>query len=140
MLKMRLDGYTYQYIAGKTGVSRQRVQQLLSPPKVVRKYIVNKYGGQCIDCGIFVGRSGHIHHNNMGNETYEDIDNLILLCISCHRMRHKGENGKAFTVRLPEPLARTMRKQAIDEGRRVNEIIKDALEDYMKNHKIKGEK
>ena len=64
MMRLRLDGYTYKRIADDTGVSRQRIQQLLSPPKEVRNYVIRKYNGQCADCGIIVGRSGHVHHND----------------------------------------------------------------------------
>lgn len=88
---MRLNGRTYEYIAGKAGVSRQRIQQLLSPPSSIRKYIIKKYNGCCDDCGIFVGKSGHVHHKPAnGEEDYNDIENLQLLCLSCHRIEHSG--------------------------------------------------
>lgn len=89
MLLLRLKGYTYSKIAKEAGISRQRVQQLLSPPKEIREYIYNKYDGCCADCGILIGRSGHIHHENSNTEeNYQDINNLVLLCISCHLRRH----------------------------------------------------
>ena len=90
LLQLRLDGETYQHIAEKAGVSRQRVQSLLSPPSSVRKYIVSKYSGRCDCCGILVGKSGHVHHRNTNNgENYQDIENLQLLCLSCHRKEHR---------------------------------------------------
>ncbi len=88
MLVLRLDGFTYQYIADKAKVSRQRVQQILSPPKAIRQFVVEKYHGRCADCGIYVGDSGHVHHQNTLEEDYQDINNLFLLCVSCHRQRH----------------------------------------------------
>lgn len=89
MVMLRLEGRTYQYIADKVGVSRQRIQQLLSPPKAIRDYVVRKYDGYCSKCGIYVGSSGHIHHEGAnGEEDYNDIENLQLLCIACHRGKH----------------------------------------------------
>lgn len=91
MLKMRLEGNTYQQIANKAGVSRQYIQEVLSPPRDVREYVLNKYQGKCDCCGVLVGRSGHIHHRNVNNgENYQDIDNLRLLCVSCHLRQHSG--------------------------------------------------
>ena len=89
MLKLRLEGRTYQYIANKSGITRQRIQQILSPPPSIRKYIVEKYASLCADCGIYVGSSGHVHHNGInGEDDFEDKENLRLLCISCHRRKH----------------------------------------------------
>jgi hypothetical protein len=88
MLEMRLDGMTYQEISNEAGISRQRVQQLLSPPPKIKSLIYKKFDGRCNRCGIIVGQSGHIHHNGEMIETYNDIDNLELLCISCHRKAH----------------------------------------------------
>ena len=89
MLRLRLDGQTYAYIAKKAGVSRQRIQQVLSPPIPIRDFVVTKYDGRCFGCGLYIGKSGHVHHvNTDGGENYQDIDNLQLLCISCHRKQH----------------------------------------------------
>ena len=88
MLRLRLEGETYQSIADKAGVSRQRIQQVISPPKAIRDYIIAKYDGMCAKCGLIVGKPGHVHHNIGNGENYNDIDNLELLCISCHRVAH----------------------------------------------------
>lgn len=103
MLKMRLAGQTYQAIANEAGISRQRVQQILSPPPAIRRLIVKRSRGNCQDCGIRVGSSGHVHH--MGDitiEAYDDIDSLQLLCPSCHRKAH--EFDYSTTPELAEPL------------------------------------
>ncbi len=86
---LRLEGKTYQEISQASSISRQRVQQLLSPPCSIRKFIFQKYQYKCQDCGIAVGRSGHIHHDGENGEDYNDIANLMLLCPSCHRKKHR---------------------------------------------------
>ena len=88
MLKLRLDGLTYRDIANRAGISRQRVQQLLSPPPKIRQFVLDKYDDRCNRCGVYVGYSGHVHHNGDNPETYNDINNLELLCLSCHRKAH----------------------------------------------------
>jgi len=81
---------SYTEIAQKYGISRQRIQQLLSPPSAIRKYIYNKHNDRCVDCGKYVGKSGHIHHTQLDKNgaNYQDIDNLILLCNGCYKKRH----------------------------------------------------
>ena len=90
MLLLRLDGATYQAIGDVAGISRQRVQQILRPPMALRRTIVAQYNGRCEDCGVRVGLAGHLHHKDLAVELgqWNDVDNLELLCISCHRMRH----------------------------------------------------
>ena len=92
MLMLRLSGQTYQAIADQAGISRQRVQQILSPPRVIRDIIVKKYGGRCALCGVEIGISGHVHHKGgNGEDNYQDIDNLLLLCTSCHILQHSKQ-------------------------------------------------
>ena len=104
LIKMRLDGYTYKQIGDKYDVSRQRIQQIISPPKSTRDIIVEKFDGRCKDCGIYVGWGGDIHHNNLSYyEDYNDIGNLTLLCKSCHRgTHHCGDGYNEAKVNLKE--------------------------------------
>ena len=89
-LKWRLQGLTYHQVGVEMEISRQRVQQLLSPPKGVRTIVVTRAKGCCQDCGLGVGDSGHVHHRSSTNgDTYDDIDNLELLCVSCHAVAHE---------------------------------------------------
>ena len=90
MIQLRLGGYSYDYIGKEVGVSRQYVQQVLAPPKEIRDYIVEKYNSRCLDCGLYVGARGQVHHDKNTGEDFNDIENLILLCVSCHRKNHGG--------------------------------------------------
>lgn len=92
MLALRLEGETYEAIGLKAHISRQRVQQLLSPPKSVREKIIKRYVGRCAVCRIRTGRSGHVHHiGSKDGDEYNDLANLELLCLSCHRIKHMGK-------------------------------------------------
>jgi excisionase family DNA binding protein len=89
MLHLRLAGLGYTDIAARAGVSRQRVQQLLSPPVAVRNLVVNRAQGLCQSCGLLVGKSGHVHHIGSTNgDSYNDAENLQLLCVRCHGRVH----------------------------------------------------
>ena len=92
MIELKLRGETYQKIGEMAGVSRQRVQQKTAPPPKIKNIIFEKYDGICQECGKQTKKNkGHIHHNN-GNgtfpENYNDIENLVLVCTSCHRTLH----------------------------------------------------
>ena len=112
MLALRLQGHTYRHIASKAGVSYQWVQQSLSPPKEVRDFIVNKCAGLCRECGILVGSSGHVHHIGLAEENYQDIENLELLCASCHRAQHPTQGyAERHTATKQSQEIRALRKE-----------------------------
>jgi hypothetical protein len=103
-LEMRLEGRTYLEIGRELRVSRQRAQQILEPPAVIRAAVVDRDGGLCRGCGLIVGKSGHIHHRGstgLAPETYQDLANLILLCISCHRGEHLTPRVHSPKVKAP---------------------------------------
>jgi hypothetical protein len=92
-LRLRLQGETYAQIAAELGRSRQRIQQLLSPPSVVRREVRHNAKYRCQDCRKKLRGYGHIHHKRhtgISLSEYSDISNLELLCASCHRKRHSG--------------------------------------------------
>ena len=108
MLIMKLEGHTYREIAVKAGVSVPRVQQLLSPPRAVRNIVYKRANGKCQSCGILVrGRSGHIHHagNHNEEEDYNDVDNLQLLCPSCHKTAHLPPTQAYDQKRCPDCMS-----------------------------------
>ena len=107
MLQLKLTGLTYRAIGIKAGVSRQYIQQVLSPPKAVRLHIIAKYKGLCAQCGIDIGASGHVHHKGGNGDTWDDLDNLELLCRECHvaetarQQGWKKKLGQLAQSRLP---------------------------------------
>lgn len=90
-LRLRLDGLSFAQIGKMLGVSRQRVQQMTAPTARIRAVVVERAGGKCQGCDLPVGSSGHVHHRLSRGATpdnYNDVDNLQLLCIGCHRAEH----------------------------------------------------
>ena len=116
MLTLRIEGLTYSQIARAAQISRQRVQQIISPPGNIQKMVLNKYGKRCSSCGIFVGESGHIHHMDITCENYNDFDNLELLCPSCHRIKHNGRPGITREAILKEKEDKLNKKKEILNG------------------------
>ncbi len=91
MRDMLLDGMTYQAIGNKCGVSRQRVEQILSPPEHIMTRVRKRAQRRCESCGVLIQRGAHLHHNNSDKiepARYNDIDNILYLCCSCHRRKH----------------------------------------------------
>lgn len=91
-LEMRLLGRTYADIGVALGVSRQRAQQLLSPPGDVRRAVLARAHGACQRCGIALEISrAHVHHTKatgLDPDDYNDLPNLVALCTSCHGGAH----------------------------------------------------
>lgn len=80
----------------------------VNPNKVIRKYLVLKYGEQCSRCGW---NQRHDLTNRVpievehidGNWQNNDLSNLTLLCPNCHSLTHsfRGLNrGKGRPKRL----------------------------------------
>ena len=145
LLQLRLEGMTYQAIATEVGVSRQRIQQLLSPPTSIREFVVNKFSGRCNRCGIIVGLSGHVHHKgDLNEESYSDINSLELLCLGCHRKTHKstpkqskkvksiprGERMLRVNYHLTEKQIIALKKLAKKSGLSVAELIRRAIDAF----------
>lgn len=49
---------------------------------------IERAGGECQDCGAIRGLNvHHKHYKTLGEERYRDVE---VLCLSCHKTRHKG--------------------------------------------------
>ena len=100
MLELRIEGFSLQQIADIAGVTRQAVGLVLRPPLPVREQIYQRYNDQCSDCklrvitrtsnGCIKNQSGHIHNSKGGDLDWDTLEDLVLLCNSCHKQQHKG--------------------------------------------------
>ena len=103
IIEEKLNGKTYAMIAQRRYVSRQYIQQILMPNKETIAQLNERASGKCEKCGRKI-KHGHIHHNGKTVETYNNIENIKLLCVSCHRKEHGSSCnyicnncGKEFT-------------------------------------------
>lgn len=123
-LKLRLDGKTFAEIGAALGISRQRAQQLTSPPTGVRLFVAKRAEGKCEHCQIPIrAASGHVHHklaNGQERFLYNDSANLEYLCPSCHRVAH-------FVPRPAMESPRTMEAMEIREWRQERKLSQRRL-------------
>ena len=92
MITEKANGKSYSEIGKLCGVSRQRIQQSLSPPLLLRERIIKKNNGKCELCGAYVGNHGSMHHKQYVYDLNAP-DNLQYLCNVCHVRLHHPLNG-----------------------------------------------
>lgn len=93
-LMLLCHGFTYGAIGSFFGLSRQRIQQALSPPPHVRRTLLRRTEGYCEGCRASIGTPGHVHHISNQGDSYNSIANLRLLCASCHSKEHPSSLPK----------------------------------------------
>ena len=93
---MYLAGCTYAEMGEKLGVSRQRAQQLVRPPKAVYELVRDRAKGKCQKCHVKLA-NGHVHHKErvgMTADNFNEIDNLMYLCVACHQIEHADKRWR----------------------------------------------
>lgn len=132
MQRMLLDGLTYMEIARRFGVSRQRVQQIVSPPKYIVQVVSRRAKGRCENCGIIIRTGGQLHHVNNDDanlDNVDDVGNIEYLCLSCHRMRHylKGggwrEGQKSISLDITSEQVRELKVIAAEKHTTVKALV-----------------
>lgn len=72
--------------------SKSRVERRRSIPKSVKEKVFDRDSGKCVECGS--KNNLHYHHiKRYANGGTDTVDNLMLLCVSCHAEEHKDENS-----------------------------------------------
>ena len=89
IVKEKNKGHSYADIAKKFNVSRQYIQACVRPPSQLREEIFLLYDYKCALCGKVVGVSGDIHHKTYNYRILNNINNLQLLCRTCHSKENK---------------------------------------------------
>jgi hypothetical protein len=90
--------------------SLQKIEEKIASSKTMKKFLLDKYGNKCWNCGItewngkeLVMELEHID----GNSTNNEISNLSLLCPNCHSQTptYKGKNkGNGRHLRMKRYL------------------------------------
>lgn len=129
---MKSNGMTYAQIGESMGISRQRVQQLISPTEKEREQIIQENGRRCHKCGKSKGKL-EIHHTD-----YLKGD-TIYLCLSCHRKEH-GTMEKTTVIRIHPEELEWLKARAKKHNRKINgefaavrelvDLLEEARGDY----------
>lgn len=89
--KLWASGLSYRAIGKKVGITRQRVQQIVRPKPEILRTVRARTKDLCEGCGIYLRLGdGHLHHailSQLASE-FNDPNNLLYLCRSCHRLAH----------------------------------------------------
>lgn len=112
MQELKLAGASFKDIADKFSISRQRVQQIMTPSPEVIQAVKERDKSTCQECGEYVGRSGHVHHKGVTNE----IDSLLYLCLSCHRKAHRGTISDETRARISAAVLEARYKKYLATG------------------------
>ena len=104
IIKLKIQGLTYQKIGDIFGVSRQRIEQIVSGRKsIYHKYIKilkrDNYTCQWKNiCDDKLLKNLNIHHIDLdpGNN---DENNLITICKYCHIAYHKSLNKYPYCIK-----------------------------------------
>ena len=132
-MDLKLQGWSYGRIAKDAGVSRQRVQQILSPPKAIRGLVAKRADYRCETCAAPLGHSGHVHHAAGDNpQHYEEIDQLQYLCQTCHWHAHgqqqqsKGPTDVIY-IRVPPAIKQRLVWEARTRHTTMQALIDKAI-------------
>jgi hypothetical protein len=130
-MELKIQGWSYGRIAKQSGVSRQRVQQILSPPKSIRAIVSKRANYACERCSAPLLKSGHVHHSGGADDSehYEDIENLQYLCQSCHwhAHGHHQNHAKGPTVMPRKPKNRDNESDIVAVYFRLKKSVRNDL-------------
>ena len=138
MLTLRRKGLTYATIGQKYGTSRQRIHQLLSQiTDSDRAKVWQRSDGCCEICGKPATQclySLTYHHKQPIIEGYNQPDNLLLLCQTCHRHIHKGSTSQRYAgVWIAEVSHRRAVLTAAFLHMSIKEFIEDAIAAFIES-------
>lgn len=88
--ELHRKGLTYAEIGQLLGVSRQRAQQLTRPEPSIERLVRKRADNRCEQCTVPLSK-GHIHHRGtvgIEAENFQDVTNLMYVCVSCHARLH----------------------------------------------------
>lgn len=126
-MELRLKGLSYAEIAKALGVTRQRAQQYVRPPKALYDAIRHRAKRRCERCEVTLD-AGHIHHKK-AMENYNSLDNLEYLCVSCHQKEHLVVRSDAAAKWHQTHSQRIANLRSLTGLRRESRIVSLALQE-----------
>ena len=92
---MSIDYTNFKFPKTTKHVLNRKIKDI---SKQSREYIKNLFKGQCGLCGKQGTECHHIFYRSEARTRIDDVTNLFLLCIECHKMVHS--NKKNWQPRL----------------------------------------
>jgi HNH endonuclease len=80
-------GFTYQTIGEMTGFTRQYIQQVIRPHAKTIRALRARAKGRCEGCGKRERKFKHHCHHRTRIALHNRLENLALLCQSCHKIQ-----------------------------------------------------
>lgn len=143
---MRNGGYSYSAIARKWGLSKQRVYQIFAGYRTMKPELSRKIkceSGACELCGDTDIDKLDIHHNDL-NPLNNDITNLSVVCVSCHKELHRGQirnfpareknilKVRRLLVRLTDEQFKKLKRELILRDLTVQSWLEGVVEEFIK--------
>lgn len=72
--------------------------------KKLNQNIFERDNHRCIVCGKYVDDSHKFHHEPCGQDKTDEMSGGVVLCDSCHQLRHDSGRLKEIKVRCEEYL------------------------------------
>jgi len=118
----------------KMGSKRYYQYMKSSAWRIKRQVALDFHGRKCSDCGsTYDLQVHHLNYSNMGNETMNDLQ---ILCESCHMFLHYGTKPKVRkTKKKKKKVSKTSRKKAWDTIRWNEENFDDFVKLYFSSGK-----
>jgi len=91
LARLKRQGLTYAEIGELYHMSRQRVQQIVSPPPEIANEVRRRSNSKCENCKIEL-QDGDIHHKSWDVAQPNALENLQYLCVACHMLLHYDPN------------------------------------------------
>lgn len=120
------NGKGYAEIGRKFNLSRQRIYQIYASNQKNAQIInLKNEKKKCGDCGQekTVFKPLGIHHID-GNPRNNNKNNLIVLCQSCHAIRHKRNNMARPTTWKPGEYRKIKLKLTLETVGRYQQVLK----------------
>lgn len=138
---LKSQGKSYQDVGEILGVSRQRVQQIVSLTEKERSLLIEKNHNKCSLCGIEKNNL-EVHHLD-----YEK-NIVIILCFNCHRFLHREirkeemekrgimELDVIIQVRETHENIAILKAFAKSHRMKLSDVVREALFDFMAKHDL----
>lgn len=89
MIARLVAGATYREVGSAFGISHQRVQQIVAPPREVRELLAARAAGRCERCDQEKRLEAHHIRRGATVEGWDTKERFLSLCRSCHSKEHR---------------------------------------------------